>query len=174
MNKTERTELSRLLKTQFKLLRADVAARKAELQAQLEQQVADEYAAADRAYDEAMFAIGLAKDEANRKINDIGRELYGREVWGDKHDRTLVTVAEFPRPGKRERQERRREGEADIERQVAAALLELQRQESELLVKLLTSALESADAQAFFAQIPKASDLVPAYRLKQIAGEFDV
>lgn len=168
MTKAEREELRRLLRSKFKVLRADVAARKAELEADLTRQVEAEFAASDKAYDDAMYQLRMAADEANRKANDIGRQLWGREKWGEKHDRQIITTAAIDRPGKTERWQRTNQGRADIEQRVKAALLELDRQENELLTDLATSALESAEARAFFQRIPSVTELVPAYRLRQI------
>lgn len=171
MNKSEREELRRLLRSRFKVLRADVAARQAELEVELEQQVENEYAAMDKAYDDAMYQIRLAVDEANRKANDVGRELWGRERWGEKFDRQVIWSKGVDKPGVNERRQRMHIGRVEIERRVKTALLELDRQENELLTELATSALESAEAVAFFVRIPSATELVPAYRLRAITGD---
>lgn len=168
MNKGERDELRRLLRSRFKVLRTDVYARKAELYVDLDRQVEAEFAASDKAYDDAMYRVSLAVDEANRQVNDIGRELFGREAWGEKHDRGMVTAERIPKPGMKERHRRTNTGKAEIERRVQAALLELDRQENELLTDLATSALESAGARDFFNRIPTVTELVPAYRLRQL------
>lgn len=169
MNKTERDELRRLLRARFKLLRTDVAARQAELEAELNQQVEAEFAAGDRTYDDLMYRLQLAVDEANRVANDIGRELWGLDKWGMKVEKTIVVAKDIPKPGKTERWQRLNEGRIEIERRVTAALRELERQENELLTDLATSALESAEAKAFFSRMPTVSELVPSYRLKEIS-----
>lgn len=169
MNKSEREELRRLLRSRFKVLRADVAARQAELEVELHQQIEAEFAAGDKAWDDAMYQIRLAIDEANRKANDIGRELWGREKWGVKYDRELVGLrVAVDNPGVRERGRRFRQGQDEIDRRVKAALLELERQENQLLTDLATSALESAEAREFFDRIPSVTELVPAYRLREL------
>lgn len=168
MNKSEREELRRLLRSRFKVLRADVTARQAELEVELGKQVEAEFAAGDRAYDDAMYKIGLAADEANRQVNNIGRELWGREEWGEKHDRRLISVGRIEKPGKAERLRSTIVGQAEIERRVKTALLELDRQENQLLTELATSALESAEGREFFNRIPSVTELVPAYRLREL------
>lgn len=170
MTKSEREELRRLLRSRFKVLRADVAARQAELEVELSAQIQAEFAASDKAYDDASYQLRMAVDEANRKANDIGRELYGPDEWGVKNDRVLIQSFALPRPGKAERFHRTNQGRTDIERRVKAALLELDRQENELLTDLATSALESTEAREFFNRIPSATELVPAYRLREITG----
>lgn len=168
MNRTERDELRRLLRARFKLLRTDVAARKAELERELQEQIAERFAHLDKAYDDAMYQLKLAVDEANRKANDIGRELWGREKWGAKHDRTVVQAKMIDKPGVGERVEMHRLGRSEIDRRVKDALLRLERQENELLTELATSALESVQARQFLGRIPSVTEMVPAYRLKEI------
>lgn len=168
VNKAEREELRRLLRSRFKVLRADVEARKAELEVELDDQIRASFEATDRAYDLAQYKLQLAVDEANRVANDIGRELYGPDTWGVKHDRTVVTARTLDRPGVNERQRARMRGMLEIERRVKGALLELDRQENELLTDLATSALESTESIAFFNRIPNASELVPTYRLREL------
>jgi hypothetical protein len=168
MNKTERDELRRLLRSQFKVLRADVAARKAELDIELADQVEEQFKALDKQYDDAMYQLSLAVDEANRKANDIGRELWGREKWGETHDRTIIQAAKIERPGVKERHQMIVRGRNTIEQRVTTALLELDRRENRLLLELATSALESAESLEFFSKIPAVSELVPAYRLQEL------
>jgi hypothetical protein len=170
VNKSERDELRRLLKAQFKLLKNDVAAREAELRAELHRQVDDHFADLDKQYDDACFRIEQLVDEANRAVNDIGRELWGREKWGEKYDRKVVQAVTIDKPGVRDKQRMLRSGLAEIEQRVAVALRELDRRENELLMELATAALESADAKSFRSRIPSITDLVPAYRLPEIAG----
>ncbi len=168
MNKGERDELRRLLRAQIKVLKGDIEARQAELEVELESDVEREFAARDREYDAAMFRVNQVADEANRAVNDIGRQLWG-EAWGVQHDRRLVTVSPPSKPGVTERRERLHKGRLDIERKVADAKRQLLRLENDLLTELATSALESAEAKAFFARIPKVTELVPSYRMQQIA-----
>lgn len=169
MNKGEREELRRLLRSRFKVLRTDVKARQAELEVELAAQVEAAFAASDRAYDDAMYKLGLAVDEANRAANDIGRELWGAERWGLKHDRGIVAIVNpIGRPGTHERRQRTTEGRTEIERRVAQALLELDRQENQLLTDLAISGLETTEAREFFNRIPSVTELVPAYRLREL------
>lgn len=170
MNKTEREELRRLLRGRFKMLKADVAAREAELTQALQRDVEEQFAAMDRAYDDAMYRLQLAVTEANRVANDVGRGLFGLDSWGTKTDKAMVSCQSMPKPGQRERREAMMRGMAEIERRVKTALRELDRQEYELLTELATSALESSEAKSFFARLPTVSELVPSYRLGEIGS----
>lgn len=169
MNKTERDALRSLLRSRFKVLRADVAAREAELLANLDCQLDERFAAEEGRYDDLMYQAQLAIDETNRKLNDIGRELHGVDAWGKKTDRKLVMSAGIESPVKAKRSAARREAVQAIRARVERANLELQRQENDLIIELMTGVLESAEAKAFFDRIPKVSELVPAYRLAELS-----
>ncbi len=170
ITKSEREELRRLLRARFKLLRTDVAAREVELQQELDRQVTERYAVAEKRYDEAMFAVQQALDEANRKINDVGRELHGADKWGLKHDRRMVALTDrILNPAARERHDAHVEGAQEIKARVKKALLSLEREETQLLTELATTALESTESRAFFDRIPTVSELVPAYRMKELS-----
>lgn len=168
MNKAERDELRRLIRAQIKVLRADIDARKAELEVELGTQIDAKYAAMDRAYDDALYRLSLLTDELNRKANDIARELHGTDQWGTKFDQQIVRTSTIPRPGLDERRRDMHRGHAEIEAKVARAKRELDRREAELLTELAVSGLESADAKAFFARIPSVTELVPSYRLPEL------
>ncbi len=169
MNKSERAELRSLLRNRFKVLRSDVVARKAELHAELDHQLAEKYAARDLEYERALGRLQEAVKEANRTANDIARELWG-ERWPTTYDKSLVQGTPPEKPGVHERSQERRNGINAIEARVQQALTELARQENELLTELAVAALETAEAKEFFGRIPNVADLVPAYRLAQLAG----
>lgn len=165
ITKAERAELRSLIRQRFKVLRADVEARKAELAAELEERITAKYAADDKAWSDAMFLIEEAAREANRKANDILRGLDLGE-WGDMDGKEYAIVSARPinKPS-RERSRLHRTGVARIEAQVKSAQLQLDRQEADLLTRLVVGALESDEARAFLGEIPTVSSLVPADRL---------
>ncbi len=169
MTKAERTELVRLLRARFKMLRADVTAREAELIAELDEQIDADFAAGQKVFDDAMFELRLAVDEANRKANDIGRRLWG-ERWPTKTDQDIVRAQPIPNPGVEERRRRKSAGSSEIESRVKKALMELNRQEITLLTELTVGALETAEAKGFFDRLPSVTELVPAYRMREIGG----
>lgn len=169
MNKTERDELRRLIRARFKVLRSDVDQRKAELLAELEQEITAKFADEDRRWNDAMYVIEQARLEANRKINDVYRGLIP-DLWGG-HDRDVVTVRHAGRPN-HQRGVLRIQGEKQVDARCRAALLELERREVDLLTELATSALESAEAVAFMGRIPTVSELVPASRLREIEAQL--
>lgn len=171
MNKTERDELRRLIRARFKVLRSDVELRKAELLAELEAEIAARFADEDKRWRDAAFVIDKIRREANGQINDVYRELIGKDEYGTATDHNLVSIRHIAQPHNN-RGHMRNQGAHQIEARCKAALLELDRREVELLSDLATSALESAEARQFMQQIPTVTELVPAYRLREIEGSL--
>lgn len=169
MNKTDRTELRGIIRRRMKVLRADIEARRRELYLQIDNQLERDYEADLKRWDDLQFLVQQAVDEANRKANDLYREHYGREKWGEKYDRPVVT-ADKPKGPARERQTEKTKRRAEVDSTVANAFVELDRCETDLLEELATGALESAEAKDFLARIPKVSELVPASRLEELTA----
>lgn len=171
ITKAERTELRSLIRQRFKLLRAEVAQRQAELAVELERLLGDKLAEKDRQWADAVFLVGEAVREANRKANDAVRAFVG-DSWQEKE---VVTHVALGQPTAQERGQLRREGTARIEAQVRAANLKLDQQEADLLTRLAMGVLESDEARSFLGEIPTVSALVPAVRLleleKSLRGE---
>lgn len=163
ITKAERGELRSLVRQRFKLLRSEVAQRQSELLADLETAVTARFADEDQRWADASFKIAEAAREANRTANDIIREFIPE--W---REREVVGCAQLGKPNTQQRQQLRREGQARIEAQVRAALLQLQQQEADLLTRLALGVLESAEGRAFLGEIPTVSALVPAVRLLEL------
>lgn len=170
MNKSERTELRGIIRRRMKVLRADIEARRRELYLDIDAQLDREYEADLKRWDDLQFIVEQAIDEANRKVNDLYRQHYGREVWGDKHDKRVVAAVGVPESPKRERHVDKTNRRAKVDATVAAAFVELDRREADILEELATGALESAEAREFLARIPKVSELVPASRLEELTA----
>lgn len=163
ITKAERGELQRLIRQRFRVLRAEVEQRRAELEAELAAGLTEKYADQDREWAAAIFRIEEAAREANRVANDIMRGLYG-DRWVE---REIVDAVAMNQP-KQERNQLRFEGQKRIAARVQAAHLRLDQQEADLLTRLVVDALESEEARAFLAQIPTVSALVPAGRLFEL------
>lgn len=167
ITKGERAELRSLIRQRFKVLRADIDQRKAELLAELETRITDRFAESDKEWADAMYLIEEAAREADRKANDILRGLNLHALDQDGRDYSLVKTVAINKPTQ-ERTQLRREGEARIVAQIKGALLQLDRQEADLLTRLVAGALESEEARAFLGEIPTVSALVPADRLLEL------
>lgn len=168
ITKGERAELRSLIRQRFRVLRADVEARKAELMAELASRITARFAERDKAWSDAMFLIDEAVREANRKANDILRGVAPDDYFTDvSKEYQIVQARSISKPTK-ERHTLHTEGVAHIEATVKGAYLQLDRQEADLLTRLVAGALESEEAQAFLGEIPSVSALVPADRLLQL------
>ena len=166
ITKGERTELRSLIRQRFKVLRAEVEARRAELAVELEERVAAKFADEDKRWADAMFLIDEAAREANRKANDILRGLDIDAIDTSK-EYLIVSNRGITKPAT-ERNVMVRNGTKRIDAQVKAAYLQLDRQEAELLTRLVANGLESDEARAFLGEIPTVSALVPADRLLEL------
>jgi len=168
ITKSERAELRSLIRQRFKVLRAEIEQRRAELLVELEQGITERFAEEDKAWADAAFLIEEAVREANRKANDVMRGLLG-QAWPVHHDKGIVgTITSAIERPTQERRSLRYNGQQRISAQVQAAYLKLSQQEADLLTRLASGALESAEARAFLGEIPTVSSLVPAVRLLEL------
>lgn len=169
----ERRELRSVVRSQRKVLRAEVAQREAELMAEAEERLTARFAAQDRAQTEAQRLATEVVRKANDELRDAlataieshgeeGRtlrcsEIYTPRVWAQTEDRAQL----------------RRAMEAGVKARVKQARTELDRQEADLLRDLAVEGLETSAARAFLARIPSAAELVPSSRLREIESQFD-
>lgn len=168
ITKAERAELRSIVRGQFKVLRAEVLQRRAELVADVEGQISDRYAGEDKTWADAANLAYEVVNEANRRINDI----YRQHIDGDEHvERQYITGA-LPHKPTQQRQNLRHEAITRIDAQVEGAQLRLAREEADMLRNLAVGALESEEARAFLANIPSVASLVPAARLAELESSF--
>ena len=168
ITKTERTELKSVVRQQFKVLRAEVVQRQAEVMADVEQQITERFTDVDKAWAEAGRVSLEATLEANRKVNDTYREL-----TGETHIEDMYVFLRGPTQPSRQRQRLRQQATANLTAQVEGALLRLARQEADLLKTLAVGALESSDAHTFLLDIPMVGELVPTARLAELEASLD-
>lgn len=171
ITKGERTELRSLIRQRFKVLRAEVEARRAELAVELEERIAAKFAAEDKLWADAMFLIEEATREANRKANDVLRGL-DIDSFDTSREYRIVSARDIAKPTA-ERNVLMRNGTKRIEAQVKSALLQLDGQEADLLTRLVANGLETDEARAFLGEIPTVGALVPADRLLELVGRLD-
>jgi hypothetical protein len=169
ITKTERAELRSVVRQQFRVLRAEVTQRKAELYADVEDQIADRFGADDRTWAGVMHEVHEAVLECNRRINDAfyraGYQERGRS------ERMWIGEPNIRKPeGKRN--ELRHQAGSRIEAQVKGAMLNLDRREADLLRTLAIGAIESEEARAFLEALPTVGELVPAARLAELEASL--
>lgn len=173
MTKAERDSLISLVKGRFKLLRHDIETRKKEMIAELGQRLDQQFAAPEKEWDDAQFLIKEARDECNRKVNDLLRTLCQKigQEYPERSDYDVVVVRDVGNPIPGRKDAARRQALKDIEAVEQNARHELAVAENELLTELLTGSLESAEARAFVNRIPSVSALmIPTARLAALVG----
>lgn len=168
MNKTERIELAKLVKQQFRVLKAEVAQRKAEMLVDIERQIAERYHDEDVAWAEAARIGSGIVEEANRKVNDTFHELVGPAFV-----RHTIVRAWMPDKPTEHRSALRREAQRRVEADTKAALVRVERQEADLLRNLAIDLIESDEAKAFLAGIPDAAQLVEPPAMAEIEAEVE-
>ncbi len=169
MTKSERDELRRLVRQRTKVLREEVKARTTELAADIEQKLMARFYDRDQKrlaaeseiqaiIDEANDRIGEALGRVDMQLTGIGRSMLppGRIHW-DQTDRFALRQAAM----------------RDIEARAQSAILQLSRQEVDLLESLARGALESDEAMAFLASLPSVGELVPAARMEELEAALE-
>jgi hypothetical protein len=169
--KTERDELRRIVRGDFKALKEEITVRQAELEADIEKRIATRFMAHESVLTTTSLKIREIVENANLAIAAAAAECQ-RECEGYDVRFLPLTVASV-RLVREKRDELRRAMLADLEARVAQAKAKMGRQEIDLLKRLSVEALESGEAKAFLAEIPKVSELVPASRLAELEAEFD-
>lgn len=170
ITKGERVELKSVVRNQFKVLRAELEQREAELHAEIEDQIVAKYRETDLAWEATQHLIHEATMEANRKINDLLTEA-GYQIRGGTERMWLHTPT--PTRSEESRMELRRHANAQIAARVKAARLRLDREEADLLRTLAVGALESDEAHRFVGTIPTVGELVPNARLAELEATLD-
>lgn len=170
ITKGERDELRRIVRGDFKALKAEIGVRQAELVAEIEKRVAQRFIGHEETIQKAHSKIAAIVEQANDQMNEVALECQ-RDCEG-----YIVQLEPFYPPKLRfvreKRDEMRRAMLADLEARVAHATARMQRQEVDLLKKLSSGALESDEAKAFLTEIPTVAELVPASRLAELEAQF--
>jgi hypothetical protein len=170
MPKGERDELRRIVRGDFKSLREEIEVRQAELLAEIEKRVAERFMAHESTIAQATEKIQDIVNRANQEMVGVARECQAEcDGYAVQLERLFPPSIRIVRE---QRNEMRRAMIADLEARVAQAKAKMSRQEIELLKRLSVGALVSAEAQAFLAEIPKVSELVPDTRLAELEAQF--
>lgn len=170
ITKTERAELRSVVRQQFRVLKEEVGQRQAELEAEIDAQVAEAWGDRDSRYAELVRKIEEITDEANTKLRDALKEHPDRDAL-TVHRFTPATMSRFG--DDQHRHKLRAAARSDLQARVGAALVRLGRQEADLLRQLAVGSLESEEARSFLGSIPSVSELVPASRLRELEASLD-
>lgn len=175
MTKGERDELRRLLRQRFKVLRAEVEQRRLELAAEAAQRVQERYTGVDKLVDDVNGRIASIVDSAHREIRDlmsgIPDEQLTQLVWvGHTGNRMLPPQVG---PKREDRFTLKAALTTGIDAHVHTALVKLDRQEADLMERLVIGVIESKEAREFLRSIPTVAELVPATRLAELEARWD-
>lgn len=168
----ERRELRSVVKQQMKVLRSEVEQRKIELQAEISTRLAEKYRHEDERANEFRRKVDEIAQQANDQMREVMAEhesLFDDGRWQGKAYFSPPHVSR--KSG--DRDELRKAMERGISVQAKQALLDLDRQEADLLRDLALDGLETSAARAFLGKIPTVAELVPARRLREIEIAFD-
>lgn len=168
----ERRELRSVVRQQMKALRAEVAQREIELSAEVETRLAERYRADDARADEFARRARELTREANNKMEALLADFAEDFAGGKWVGKPLFDTPRVYRTHE-DRKQLRTAMLAGIKTQARQALLELDRQEADLLRDLALDGLETSAARAFLGRIPTVAELVPSKRLREIEAEFD-
>jgi hypothetical protein len=171
ITKSERGELRSVVKGQFKVLRAELEQRQAEMVADIDQQVVERFAERDKTQSDLNWRAQQIVDETNRALEDLLKDHHDDL---DIHQWGRPTVSP-PRMiwSKADKHALRRAAVSALTAKVEGAELRLNRLEADLLRELSVGALESDEARSFLGSIPAVGELVPTARLAELEASLD-
>lgn len=171
MTRTERAELAALVRLRGRVAKADVDARKAQLLADFEQQVATEYDMHDerwaRYVERGQAAVAAANEEIRKAFEESGiPETFAPSAyirWQPRGNDWIV---------RSRRDELRNVAAKRLDAQAKAAKVEVDRAAAEVLGNLAATALTSAEAKAWLERLPSIAELMPGLRLVEIETDL--
>lgn len=168
MTKSERTELQRLVRQRFKLLREEVRGRQAEMTSEIDQAIVVKHTDRDEARSEVQREVSRICERANAEV-DAAVKAAGYHRTGSGMGWFATPVIRWGDDG---RHKQRRALVSDLEAKVKQAHLRLDREEVDLLQALAIGALESDEAREFLGRIPTVAELVPASRMEELEASL--
>jgi hypothetical protein len=169
---TERRELRTVVRSQIKVLRAEVSHREADLTREMEKRLVERYRDDDLRADAFRADVKKIQAKANEqlaKLKERYEDLFNGGRWNGND--TFHAPSLYRR--NEDRQQLRKALEAGIKTELRAARVALDRQEADLLLQLSIDALRTSAARAFLAALPTAVELVPAEKLREIEARYD-
>jgi len=168
----ERRELRSVVRAQFKVLRAEVEQRRAELNAEAEHQLMVRYRDEDKQMDDLNWRVSQIVSQASNDIEDLLKQAGIEQNGGVWRSYAPMSAPKFTRKSE-DRKQLHAALISGITAQVKQANLTLDRQEADLLRALAADAIESDAAKQFLGRIPTVGQLVPSARLREIEIAFD-
>lgn len=169
MTRTERLELVKIVSQRAKLARQDIEARQAARHAEAEAKLSREFDREDEAWREFVMEAQVVVADTNAKIQEICERRGVPRKFRPKLGTYWLVRGE--NADQRRRAELRMALRAAAEAEARAKKLEVDRVAVEFKERLMSGALESAEARDFLAGLPTALELLPgSLDLPQIEG----
>jgi hypothetical protein len=169
ITKAERAELAQAVRLQCKVARAGLEARKAELLADFEEQLATRFAFTDDRWSALTQAALCAVDEADTRIAIICEELgipsefrpALQLEWWDRGENATA----------KRRSELRRVAITRLDAMLRAAKVKVDQIEAELRIDLVARGLTTNLGREFLASVPGVTELMPHLELHAVEEE---
>jgi hypothetical protein len=171
LTRSERAELAQAVRLRCRAARAGLDARKAQLLAEVDEQLAAEYQFDDAAWEEITRAAKEAVQEADRKVAKICHEVgipaqFRPELTLEWWKRGANLAAD-------RRAELRQVASSKADAMVKAARVVIDTEEARLREDLIARGLTSEEGRAFLANLPVIEVLMPPLDVKQLDSHFD-
>jgi hypothetical protein len=168
MSKSDREELTKVVRMHAKVAKEGVALRQAELLADFEAQLAAKYKVDYAAWKDITAHAEKGVAEANERIVAICRERGVPEAFGPR-----LTLSWFDRGEnalKERREELRKVARTRFDAAARAARLVVERWEADVLGRLIAGGLASEEARAFLESIPQPEELMTPLSVEGLNG----
>lgn len=168
MTRREREDLAKVARLRARVARSAIVQREAELLADVEAQLAAEYAFTDEAWADITKGAAEAVAEADRQVAALCRERGIPEEFRPRldtfwHRRGRNAVGE-------RRTELRKVAQSRIAAVGKAAKASIEAREADVLTELLAGGLSSDAARTFLESIPSAAQLMPPMQVRELEG----
>jgi hypothetical protein len=173
MSKSEREDLQRLIRQREKVLKSAAKQRSAELIADFENQMGQEYA-----FDQDEV-WAKAVEVADREVNKMQKQIAARCRELGIPDRFAPSISldwhhrGYDNAIARRRQELRLMAETQIEAIEQKAIVQIELSCLEAQTKIATAGLTSDVAKHFLEELPSVPSLMPALSFAEVAGEAE-
>jgi hypothetical protein len=166
LTKSERAELGQAVRLHARVARARLDARKAELVADFEEQLAAEYQFDDARWDEITRGAKEAVSEADAKVAAVCAAV---GIPAEFRPKLRISWYERGESGIADRRaELHQVAKTRIDAMVKAARAEIDAEEARKRVDLIARGLTSEEGRAFLDDLPTIEDLMPRLDLKEL------
>jgi hypothetical protein len=166
MSKSDRTELTKVVRMRARVAKDGAAERSAVLMADFERKLAAEYKSDASTWRDLTEAANKAVEEADAELAERCRSLGIPAEFRPKIAASWYSRGENAE--KDRRAELRRVAQTQIAVMEKAAKVSIDRHAADLVTTLIAGGLESSEAVAFLACIPTVDELMPALSLEEI------